>query len=111
MLAGFALFEELGEAYECLEVFPQATVRTMGIGQRHKSKKEGLRQQFEAIGTRTGWTSGEKLRTTLNHAGYGAIHARLDAFMCAWVASLWPERLTPHGQPPGDVIWVPELRA
>ena len=88
-------------------MFPQATVRTLGIGKEHKSKEKGLQQQLEAVERRTGWTPRDDLRKALDSAGYGAVHDRLDAFMCAWVASLWPERLTAHGQPPNDVIWVP----
>lgn len=107
MLAGFALFETLGGAYACLEVFPQASVRSLGIHGKHKSKREGLRRQFGAVAERTGWSGGEVLHAAVKAGGYGALHDRLDAFMCAWVASL-PERgRKGHGRQPDDVIWVP----
>jgi hypothetical protein len=38
MLAGFAIFKELAEVAECIEVFPQATVCVTGAGEIHKSQ-------------------------------------------------------------------------
>ena len=40
MLFGFELFRVLSEAgWECLEVYPQATVRVIGAGVRHKRSR------------------------------------------------------------------------
>jgi hypothetical protein len=39
MLVGFELFRCLREEWECLEVYPQATVALLGVGGQHKSKK------------------------------------------------------------------------
>ena len=38
MLVGFALFERLRRRWECLEVYPQATVCLLGANVRHKKK-------------------------------------------------------------------------
>jgi hypothetical protein len=107
MLVGFALFEKLERRYECLEVFPQATIRGLGIEGKHKTKREGLRRQIAAVAAHTGWVSAAPLHTALKSGGYGALHDRLDAFMCAWVASLPARRREAHGKPPRDVIWTP----
>jgi hypothetical protein len=55
MLAGFALFEELAKVAECLEVFPQATVRVAGSGGLHKSNPGAVQAQLAAAAHYTGW--------------------------------------------------------
>jgi hypothetical protein len=54
MLVGFALFARLRNDWECLEVFPQATVALLG-GSIHKSKSDGLQAQLSAAAKWTGW--------------------------------------------------------
>jgi putative transposase len=46
-LAGFATFEKLTDLAECLEAFPQATMRAVGSGKIHKSKPGAVDQQLQ----------------------------------------------------------------
>lgn len=108
MLVGFALFEGFRQIAECRETFPQAIVRSLGVGDIYKSSPEGFARQFNAVGVATGWSqSGQELK----NISFGAQHDKLDAFMCAWVASLDETEMIAFGNPPDDVIWVPRIRA
>ncbi len=49
MLVGFALFERLRLDWECLEVFPQATMFMLDASATHKSKPGGVAAQLKAI--------------------------------------------------------------
>ncbi len=108
MLAGFALFRELQVRYRCLEVFPHAIVHRLGVAEVHKIKKEGLAAQLGAVAKATGWT-GCELADRLRKCVSGAGHDRLDAYMCAWVASEYPG-LDVYGNAPDDAIWVPKMK-
>ncbi|MBD3648137.1 MAG: DUF429 domain-containing protein, partial [Pseudomonadales bacterium] len=108
MLVGFALFDVLKPHYTCLEVFPQAIVRTLGAADIHKFKKGGVEEQLAAVGLQAGWSS-QGLSEVLAQCVPGPSHDRLDAFMCAWVASLYPDGLEACGVVPDDVIWVPKV--
>ena len=108
MLVGSALFDVLSEHYECLEVFPQAVATVMGVADIHKSKAQGVQQQLSALASNTGWRV-EELQRQLSESAYGPGHDRLDAYMCAWVASLYPQGVKACGDPPDDVIWLPDL--
>jgi hypothetical protein len=107
MLVGFALFARLRNDWECLEVFPQATVALLG-GSLHKSKSDGLQAQLSAAAKWTGWPD-PPVTTALQPIGYGSRHDQLDAYLAAWVASLGPSEREALGTPPNDVIWVPRL--
>ncbi len=107
MLVGFELFRQLREIWECLEVFPQATVVRIGAGSVHKSKPDGLRAQLEAVARRTGWPQSPKPES-LFRLGYGSLHDKLDAYLSAWVAALQESERVPIGKAPSDVIWVPQ---
>ena len=107
MLVGFALFRELERWHECLEVFPQAIVSTLGVADSHKTRKEGLDAQLKAVARRTGWADHEELRRELGRCCYGLAHDKLDAYMSAWIASLPDSERTPLGRAPDDAIWVP----
>ncbi len=111
MLAGFALFRELPKIAECIEVFPQATVRAIGTGEVHKFKREGLDTQITAAARCTGWLSVDEFDVNLNLSGYGDRHDKLDAYLSAWVASLDENERIGKGNPPHDVIWVPRSDA
>jgi hypothetical protein len=106
MLVGFALFGRLRREWECMEVFPQATVFLLGASSTHKSKAGGVVAQLQAVARRTGWPEqpGDRSFRGLVH---GPAHDGLDAYMSAWVAALPPEQRTALGAPPTDVIWVP----
>jgi len=106
MLVGFELFQTLCQKWECIEVFPQAIVKTLGAGKIYKSKIEGLIKQLSAISGFTGWPEAIS-KSCLNDIGFGSFHDKLDAYLSAWVASLNMNEREPIGSPPNDVIWVP----
>jgi len=106
MLVGFALFKRLRQEWECLEVFPQATVRAMDAAELHKSSAKGYEKQLSAAARDTG-IAFTRLASELKLAAFGARHDRLDAYLCAWVASLEEHEREAFGFPPEDAIWVP----
>ena len=106
MLVGFALFEVLGQHYECIEVFPQAIAATLRSSKVHKSHTEGLTAQLTAIGKLSGWPSDDR-RSELQQIAFGSRHDKLDAYMSSWVASLSKEESFACGEAPSDVIWIP----
>ena len=110
MLAGFALFDELRNVAPCDEVFPQATVRALASGQRHKFQAGAVVEQLQAASAYTGWPR-EVSPAELGPICHGALHDQLDAYLSAWVAALSPEDRTVFGSTPDDAIWVPRLGA
>ncbi len=110
MLLGFDLFRVLMEHWECIEIFPHAVARTLGAVGTHKSTRTGQREQLGKIAKATGW-SRESLAQQLAVAVRGESHDQLDAFMAAWVASLYPRFTVACGVPPEDVIWLPDISA
>jgi Protein of unknown function (DUF429) len=109
MLVGFELFRRLRLEWECLEVFPQATVALLGVGGVHKSRKGGIEAQLAAVARLTGWPTPPNLEV-LAQVGHGRLHDRLDAYLAAWVASLDLGAREPLGCPlNNDVIWVPRF--
>ena len=108
MLIGFALFQVLGNNYECIEVFPQATVAALGISGVHKSKRAGFEAQLAGVANVTGWPCDDRT-LKLDDIGYGSRHDKLDAYLSAWVASLPEHQRKPCGEAPDDVIWIPRL--
>jgi Protein of unknown function (DUF429) len=111
MLFGFELFDVLAsEGWECLEVYPQATVRTLGAGDAHKSQSGAVLAQLKATARHTGWPASPSL-DDLDDIGYGSRDDRLDAYLAAWVASLGEHERRAFGRRPNDVIWVPKIAA
>lgn len=109
MLFGFDLFRVLTSAgWECLEVYPQATVRVLGVGIASKKTPQGLREQLAAAAEHTKWPKSVG-PSALADIGFGSRDDRLDAYLSAWVASLPVECRRPFGVPPDDVIWVPRV--
>jgi hypothetical protein len=108
MLAGFALFERLGERWPCLEVFPQAIAHTLGAAGLHKARPGAVRRQLAAAARHTGWPLPPE-PGQLRGAGFGSLHDLLDAYLAAWMASLPASEREPLGSPPDDVIWIPRL--
>ena len=110
MLYGFALFTALRKTFRApvLETYPYAVVRQITGGTAHKSTAAGYGSQLEAIAARTGWTAAD-LENRLRACVGGTRHDRLDAFMAAWVASLWPGHCSAYGNPDdlNDSIWYP----
>lgn len=109
MLVGFALFEELSRVAPCIEVFPQAIVRTIGSGALHKSRPGAVREQLAAASYFTGWPGPEGNEVSLAPIAWGPTHDQLDAYLAAWVAALDESDRTALGEPPEDAIWVPSL--
>ncbi len=109
MLVGFALFDELSAEYDCIEVYPQATAHALGASSTHKSKLEGFNAQLSAVAKQTGWKDVDELARVMASSVPGPKHDQLDAFICAWLASLSPTGLEACGVPPDDVIWMPRL--
>jgi hypothetical protein len=108
MLVGFAVFERLRREWDCLEVFPQATVCVLGANALHKSQRGGVDAQLAVVAQFTGWPQpprGASLKTVV----HGPAHDGLDAYMSAWVAALGIDERLAFGQPPDDAIWVPQL--
>jgi hypothetical protein len=108
MLVGFVLFETLGKEYECIEVYPQATVATLGISGLHKSKRAGFQAQLAGATEATGWPSNAQA-PRLEEIGYGSRHDKLDAYLSAWVASLPEAHRDACGSAPDDAIWVARI--
>jgi hypothetical protein len=106
MLVGFALFEVLGQHYECIEVFPQAIAATLRSNKVHKSHAEGLSAQLIGIRRLSGWPSDDR-QGELEGIAFGSRHDKLDAYMSSWVASLSKRESFGCGEEPSDVIWIP----
>lgn len=109
MQVGFGLYEELQNVAECIEVYPQATVREMDAGVNHKFKSNAVQRQLRTAACYTGWPSGDDTEPDLQEIGYGKNHDRLDAYLSAWVAALDEGDRTAYGTPPDDVIWIPRI--
>ena len=111
MLVGFALFRRLEVEWECLEVYPHATMKALGAASMHKSKSEGVREQLRALAQYTGWPEPFEVRypSAIRELIRAPLHDAVDAYSCAWIAALNPEDRTPLGSPPNDVIWVPKI--
>jgi hypothetical protein len=106
MLAGFALFERLQQEWECLEVFPHATALVLAAAGRRKLTHGGLHERLAAVAGRTGWPD-PPTAGSLDEVAFGARHDRLDAYLCAWVASLDEGAREGIGGPADDTIWLP----
>lgn len=113
MLVGFELFKCLEKEWECLEVYPQATMKVLGAALIHKSKTDGVRRQLMAVAQYTGWPEPftDRYPSAIREFIRAPIHDAVDAYTCAWIAALGPEDRIPLGSPPNDVIWVPKLRS
>jgi predicted nuclease with RNAse H fold len=109
MLFGFDLFRVLSmEGWPCIEVYPQATVRALGVGERHKKKPGAVLEQLTAAARHTGWPSPPSL-DRLRGIAFGNRHDCLDAYLSAWVASLPDEACERLGSSAADVIFRPRL--
>lgn len=109
MLFGFELFKVLSaEGWDCLEVYPQATVQVLNPRAPHKTSKGAVADQLRAASRHTDWPQ-EPTVDALRLIGFGDSHDRLDAYLAAWVASLAEPDRRPLGRKPDDVIWVPKV--
>ena len=108
MLAGFALFDRLQPQWDCLEVFPHAIGLALAAAGR-KVTAAGLEARLAAVARHTGWPPQPVAAGRLDGVAYGARHDKLDAYLCAWVASLEEPEREALGAPPDDAIWLPRL--
>ena len=111
MLLGFALNERLNKVAECIEVYPHATVKQLGVADIHKSKGNQAELQLSAMSQYTGWpkTGDDWLQT--DNMCLGPMHDRVDAYSAAWVASLSEQERICFGDPDkGDAIWLPNVK-
>ncbi len=106
MLAGFALFACLEQEWECLEAFPHAVGLALGAAGQRKLTRGGLDERLAAVALRTGWPDPPS-SGALDHVAFGARHDKLDAYLCAWVASLDEGGREGVGGPEDDTIWMP----
>ncbi len=106
MLAGFALFARLQREWECLETFPHAVGLVLGAAGQRKLTRGGLDDRLAAVALRTGWP-GPPVAAALDDVAFGARHDKLDAYLCAWVASLDGNGREGVGGPADDTIWLP----
>jgi hypothetical protein len=109
MQVGFVLFQQLRAISECLEVYPQATVRQLGVGSLHKFKAGGVDAQLAAVSAFTGWPDSLSGEPNLDEIAWGSRHDELDAYLAAWVAALDETERIAFGMAPDDVIWVPRV--
>jgi predicted nuclease with RNAse H fold len=109
MLFGFELYRALSaEGWNCLEVYPQATVRALGAGDIYKAASGGADAQLRAVAHYTGWPEVPNC-AALKSIARGKDHDRLDAYLAAWVAALGEDQREALGSPPNDAIWIPRL--
>ncbi len=112
MLLGFALNKRLNQIAPCIEVYPHATVKRLGVAGIHKSKGNQAELQLAAIAQHTGWPQSEGDWQSVNTICRGPMHDKVDAYSAAWVASLPEEKRTYFGEPKNnDAIWIPDVPA
>lgn len=88
MLVGFELFRAFSRLAPCMEVFPQATVKLMGVSGIYKMKQGGADAQLSAVSRYTGWPAADMTDDPLKGIAFGPRHDALDAYLSAWVAAL-----------------------
>ena len=112
MLLGFALNERLSKVAECIEVYPYATVKHLGVANIHKSKGNQAELQLSAISQHTGWPKTDDDWSQADNMCLGPMHDRVDAYSAAWVASLPDQERICFGDPEkGDAIWLPKVKS
>jgi len=110
MLAGFALFDALERLAPCLEVYPQATARMLGVADAHKSRPGAPDAQLAAAAYCTGWPWHAQAQPALSAIGFGSRHDIVDAYLACWVAALDEPERQAFGTAPHDVIWAPRIQ-
>ena len=111
MLLGFALNERLSKVAKCIEVYPHATVKKLGVADIHKSKGNQAELQLSAMSHYTGWPRNNDDWEQAGNMCLGPMHDRVDAYSAAWVASLSEQERICFGDPEkGDAIWIPKVK-
>ena len=110
MLAGFAIAKALRDVAEVIEVFPQATIRTLWPDAPHKSGEGQPLLQLARIAQLSGWPADDDDREILTRISAGRLHDKVDAYSAAWVASLPESQREVYGSVADeDAIWVPRV--
>ena len=110
MLLGFALNERLSKIAECIEVYPHATVKQLGVADIHKSKGNQAELQLSAMSYYTGWPKTGDDWSQADNVCLGPTHDRVDAYSAAWVASLSEQdRICFGDAEKSDAIWIPNV--
>ena len=111
MLLGFALNERLSKVAECIEVYPHATVKQLGVADIHKSKGKQAELQLSAMSHHTDWPKTDDDWFEADKMCLGPMHDKVDAYSAAWVASLPEEKRVCYGEADkGDAIWIPKVK-
>lgn len=111
MLAGFELFKELKKEWECIEVFPHATMKRIGAASITKNARGGPLSQLLSVARFTQWperVDSDAIKLLMRMVGSPS-HDAVDAYASAWIAALDESQREPLGCPPEDAIWVPKL--
>lgn len=110
MLLGFALNERLSNIAQCIEVYPHATVKQLGVADIHKSKGNQAELQLSAMSQYTDWPKTEDDWSQTGNICLGPMHDKVDAYSAAWVASLSEQNRICFGDAgTGDAIWIPNV--
>jgi hypothetical protein len=110
MLAGFAIYQALKNVAECIEIFPHATVKLLGVAGKHKTKENQAYVQLHAMSKYTGWPSSKDEWNKVKNICSGDLHDKVDAYGAAWVASLDVEQRLALGETSqNDAIILPRL--
>lgn len=111
MLLGFALNKRLSKIAECIEVYPHATAKKLGVADTHKSKGNQAELQLFAISHHTGWPKTNDDWPQAGNMCLGTMHDKVDAYSAAWVASLPEQECICFGdREKGDAIWIPKVK-
>ena len=110
MLAGFVIADALKTVAPCIEIYPHATAKLLGVAGKHKMKDDQAFVQLSAISKYTGWPNSENEWKQVSKICKGPTHDKIDAYSAAWLASLPAHNRQPLGEPDKeDVIWIPRL--
>jgi predicted nuclease with RNAse H fold len=103
MHAGFQLFHVLGTRWDCIETYPYAISRALGVN--CKKTKGGHKTHLRAACVYTRWVLSSE--DDLRDISHGSPHDRVDAYLACWVASLTPQQRRSYGKEGDSAIWVP----
>ena len=100
----------MSKVAECIEVYPHAAVKQLGVADIHKSKGNQAELQLSAMSYYTGWPRTNDDWMQAGNICLGPMHDRVDAYCAAWVASLPEQERICFGEVErGDAIWIPKV--
>lgn len=112
MIVGVRLFEVLGERFghdRIIEVYPYAAFERLGGAGIVKGSASGSDERLRALVRYAGWDDVEALRGAVHDATWGAMHDKVDAYLCAVLAarSQVADSFEGADVDPLDRIWMP----